>query len=85
MATVLPEQVEQAELQQRGQSGYDHEHEKAPSPAHETHSGTQSHAGSHCDARHGVVVCIEVMEHGGLQGLGVHHAAGEAVVNPIPC
>lgn len=40
MATVLPEQVGQAELQQRGQSRDDHEHEKASSPAHQTHGRT---------------------------------------------
>lgn len=83
MAAVLPEQVEQAKLQQRGQSSYDHKHEKTSSPAHEAHSGTQSHAGGHGDARHSVIVCIEVMEHGGLQGFRVHHAAGKAVVDPV--
>lgn len=75
--------VEQAQLQQRCQSGDDHEHEEAASPAHQAHRGAQRHAGGHGDACHGVIVCIEVMKHGGFLDFMVHHAAGKAVVDSI--
>ncbi len=77
--------VEQAQLQQRCQGSDDHKHEKATSPAHQAHRRAQRHAGRHRNARHGVIVCIEVMEHGRLLSLRVHHAAGKAVVDPVPC
>ena len=77
--------VEQAQLQQGSQGRDDHEHEEAPPPAHQPHGRAQRHAGRHRDARHGVIVCVEVVEHGGLLDLGVHHAASEAVVDPVAC
>lgn len=75
--------VEQTQLQQRRQGRDDHEHEEAAAPTHQAHRWAQGHAGRHGDASHGEVVCIEVVEHGGLLGLGVHHTAGEAVVDPV--
>lgn len=75
--------VEQAQLQQWRQGCDDHKHEEAAAPTHQAHRWAQGHAGRHGDASHGEVVCIEVVEHGGLLGFGVHHAAGEAVVDPI--
>lgn len=58
--------IEKAKLQQRGQGSDDHKHEKAAPPAHQAHSRAQRHTGRHCNARHGEIVCIEVMEHGRL-------------------
>lgn len=77
--------IEQTQLQQRCQSSDNHKHKKATTPAHEAHGWAQRHTGGHGNARHGVVVCIEVMEHSRLLSLRVHHAAGKAVVDPIAC
>ena len=77
--------IEQAQLQQRRQGSDDHKHEKATAPAHQAHRRAQRYAGGHRNARHGVIICIEVMEHRRLLNLVVHHAAGEAVVDPIAC
>lgn len=74
--------VEQAELQQRCQRRDDHEGEQAAAPAHQAHGRAQRQAGGHGDAGHGVVV--GVAERGG-PSLGVHHAASEAVVDPVTC
>lgn len=74
--------VEQAELQQRCQRRDDHEGEQAAAPAHQPHGRAQRQAGGHGDAGHGVVV--GVAECGG-PSLGVHHAASEAVVDPVTC
>lgn len=79
-SSLWPLTVEQAELQQRCQRRDDHEGEQAAAPAHQAHGRAQRQAGGHGDAGHGVVV--RVAERGG-PSLGVHHAAGEAVVDPV--
>ena len=75
--------IEQAELQQRGQGGDDHEHKQAAASSHQPHGGAQRQAGRHGDASLGVVVGVEVVEYGRVVGLVVHHAAGETVVDPV--